>query len=130
MRVKPAKYAKLLIECLEKGQKPTDIAQDFWKMLLKSGQTKDLLKILDQLDVEYAAANNKIIAKVYSAEQLSESDISLIKASLQKNQKSEIILKNIIKPSQIAGVDIKIGDEDIDLSIGGKLDRLKKAIAK
>ena len=135
------------------------IARNFWHILQKNKQYRDLPKILEALDIESAAAEGKTLVKVYSDKELSNSEINLIKekinlhvistpqqasgaeksavipaqAGIQSGSPIEsgmtqgIIIQQIIRPG-LSGVEIKIGDQSIDLSLSGKVEGLRKAI--
>ncbi|MFA7253943.1 MAG: F0F1 ATP synthase subunit delta [Patescibacteria group bacterium] len=79
MKIKPEIYAQALIESKKTGKK---VAESFWKLLQKNKQYRDLDKILKQLDVEYAKANNTTIAEVISAKELSEDELKEIEQCL------------------------------------------------
>lgn len=127
MKIKPQQYAQVLIA----GLKEDDIsliAKSFWFKLQRNNQYKDMPKILECLDSEYAKQNNKILVKVYSSKALDKNQIKEIEDKLTKQFKKELILKNIITPNQTAGIVVKVDDTEIDLSLSGKINKFKNAI--
>ncbi|MFA4995994.1 MAG: F0F1 ATP synthase subunit delta [Patescibacteria group bacterium] len=127
MKITPEQYAKVLIAGMEQGN-IKDIAKNFWYKLQRNNQHKDLSKILECLDSEYAKQNNKILVKVYSSKALDKDQTKEIEDKLTKQFKKELILKNIITPSQTAGIIVKADDIEIDLSLENKVNRLKNAL--
>ncbi len=64
---------------------------------------------------------------VTSAQELSQSDLGVIKKSLQKTYPIREVVSQI-DPSLLGGVKFKISDTLIDLSVKSKLEQLKGAI--
>jgi len=146
MKLSPKIYAKLLLEVALRGHPElvsgshhagTDIkkiAANFWHLLQKNKQHKDLRRILEALEVESAKAESKTIAKVYSEKELSETELKEIQTKLSlraiptdREAKQSIIVKNIVKPNT-TGIVTKIEDKIIDLSIEDKINQLRKAL--
>jgi len=127
MKITPEQYAKVLIAGMEQGN-IKDIAKNFWYKLQRNNQHKDLSKILECLDSEYAKQNNKILVKVYSEKKLDGSQIEEIKDKLTKQFKKDLILKNIITPNRTAGIIVKVDDMEIDLSLENKINQLKQVL--
>lgn len=130
MKIKPQIYAEAL---LESKAEPRVLAEGFWHTLQKNKQYKDLPKILDALDEVYAKKNGLTLACVYSSEKLDESELSAIRNQLSASGKRQaesgkLLIKNIIKPN-LTGVIVKIDDKVIDLTVEGKIERLKKVIS-
>lgn len=129
MKVKPEIYANVLISALsDKSTDPKKIAANFWYTLQRNNQGKDLKQIFAKMDEEYAKKQNKTLAKIYSAAPLSEAELAEIKTKLEKEFKSDFLLQNIIKKSEIAGIVVKVNEKEIDLSLGGKMNRLKQLL--
>lgn len=152
MKIKPTIYAKLLIESA-KSDNLKQIAANFWHMLQKNKQYKDLGRILEELEAESARAEGKVIAKVYSEKALDEAELKEIQVKLtchfdsirsadtaekssnkisptvrqssRGRDDSTIMVKNIVKPNT-TGIVIKVEDKIIDLSIEDKINRLRK----
>lgn len=128
MKLSPSIYAKTLIGSAKTDNLKT-IARKFWYKLQKNKQYKDLPKILDQIDFENAKAENKILAKIYSKIELSETEKQTISDNLKKKFQKEIILKNISNKN-ITGVIVKVDDRIIDMSLEGKLEKLKRKLVE
>lgn len=144
MKIKPQQFAELLISTLSKechseqseesqhrvsgGIDLKKIAASFWYLLQKNKQYRDLPKILELLDKEYAKSQGKVIAKVYSEEKLTKEQEKEIAGKLKpKLHDSSFIIHNSIKTTG-GGVIVKIEDKIIDLSTIGKSNRLKRQL--
>ncbi|MEK9156234.1 MAG: F0F1 ATP synthase subunit delta [Patescibacteria group bacterium] len=128
MKIKPGIYARILVDILESGAPVKDVAKRFWYLLQKNNQHKNLSEILALVDKEHARKNDLILAEVISGAGLSARQKQAIELKLKERFKKEILIKNIIKPEIIAGVVVKVDDREMDLSLSGKVQRLKKAL--
>lgn len=68
----------------------------------------------------------KVLTTIYSAYELDDSEIELIKQKFPFIQSSEV--KNVVDRSILAGVRIHHGAKIIDLSLKNKLSSLKKKL--
>ncbi len=124
MKISPNNFANALIDSAEPDNLKI-IARNFWYKLQKNKQYKDFAKVLDAIDLESAKIQNKILAKIYSKNELTDQDKQTINEKLEKKFQKAIVLKNIIGKN-ITGIIIKIDDKIIDLSLEGKLDKIKR----
>ncbi len=135
MKLKPQIYANLLIESLDGKVDTKKVAAGFWRLLQKNNQYKDLAKVLNELEIEYAKKEGKILAKVYSEKALTEIEIADIKQKLSlrgvglaTRQSNNIMISNIIKKNW-GGVTVEVDDKIIDLSSKGKIEKLKQSLS-
>ena len=150
MKLKPTIYAQLLIDSassvipssaegsqhsVSASTQLAGIAKRFWYLLQKNNQYKDLAKILNELEVEYAKKEGKILAKVFSEKALPDAEIAEIKQKLSlrgvglaTRQSNDIIISNIIKKNW-GGVTVEVDDKIIDLSSKGKIEKLKQTLS-
>ncbi|WP_337103901.1 F0F1 ATP synthase subunit delta [Paenibacillus sp. YIM B09110] len=85
--------------------------------------------------VEVYAAYTKIAgdslgqahATVYSAQSLSGEELANVAAQFGQLTGKKIIAQQIVDPSLLGGVQVRIGDRLYDGSLSGKLDRLQKS---
>jgi len=82
MKIKAKIYAKTLIDSLSSDNLEI-ISQNFWKNLQKNKQYREMPKILKALDEEFAQKNNFLLAYIYSAEKLEQTQISEIENKLK-----------------------------------------------
>lgn len=128
MKIKPEIYSKFLLSSINEGTSPKEIAKSFWYFLQKNGQGKDLTKIIGCLDEEFVKDNNMVLAEVVSARKLDDEEIGLINRTLEQRYKQGVLIKNIVKKDQIAGICVRVDGVEIDYSIGGRLERFKKCL--
>jgi F-type H+-transporting ATPase subunit delta len=127
MKIKPQQYAQILIAGLTEDN-IKDIAKSFWYKLQRNNQYKDLPKILESIDLEFAKQNNKVLVQVSSEKELTEEQIKEIKEKLTKKFGKELVFKNTVAPNQTAGIIVKADDTEIDLSLEDKVNQLKNAL--
>ncbi len=125
MKIASKNYAKLLVEAAESGQSLKSIAKRFWYALQKNKQYRNLAEILEAVDQEYAKKNGLVLTYTYSGTELPENQLRDIKARLKERFNKDVLVKNIIKNNITAGVVVKVDDKEIDLSLDGKIKRLK-----
>lgn len=126
-KIKPKIYAELLLESIQDKANTKKVAANFWRLLQKNKQYKELPIILNELERQYAEKNGARIAHVQSGKQLSENELSEIKKKIEAKLNSKIIVK--FDQKNIIGVRAKVEDEIIDLSIENKILRLRKKLS-
>jgi F-type H+-transporting ATPase subunit delta len=75
-----------------------------------------------------AAARNEVVARVTSAQNLSDSQIDALKAELEKAAGKNVIIKNETDAGLLGGMVVKLGSRMIDGSLRTKLNSLKTAL--
>lgn len=130
MKIKSDQYAAALLESIKSENDLKKIAQNFWYFLQKNGQYRDLDKILVALEAEYTRRNNIVIASVTTAQPLSVAENRAISEKLEKRFNKKVIIKENIKNEMIAGMVVRVGDIEIDSSIFGRTNNLKKILNK
>lgn len=126
MKIKPEQYAKLLAESAKSG-KAKDIAKNFWLLLQKNKQYKDLPKILELLDVESAAADKKVLVKISSSKALTVTELKTLSDKIEKKIGQKPLIQFAEKPN-ITGIIAKFDGKIIDLSVEEKVEKLKKSL--
>jgi len=66
-------------------------------------------------------------ATVYSAQALSDAELANVAAQFGQLTGKAIIAEQIVEPSLLGGVQVRIGDRLYDGSLSGKLERLQKS---
>ena len=97
--------------------------------LLSEKRRLDLLPYLPAAYKELLyQANNMVRASLVTAEDLSDSAISSIKASVSKKLNKDLDFSVTTDKTLLAGVVLKIGDQVIDGSLKGKLQSLERSL--
>lgn len=101
------------------------------KLLVERHHTVNIPYIISLLEQLVNDAKGIAEATVYSVRELSNDENLKIKQTfVQRLNKNEIRIKNIIDPSLIGGMRIRIGNTIYDGSISGKLRRIERSIGK
>src|SRR5699024_6809229 len=96
------------------------------KLLVKRNRIE---KIINQVTEIYNEANGIAVANVYSVRELTETERENIANSLkQQLKKKEVKLNNIIDPSVLGGLKIRVGNTIYDGTISGKLNQMRHNI--
>ncbi len=131
MKISTIQYAKSLFELTaEKSHQEIDGAvSSFAKFLQKNRQMKLAGKIIEKFGKIYNKKNGIVEAEIISREKLS-SDLLAKLNNFIKNKylAKEVILNNIVDEKIKGGITIKVGDEVVDGSVGGQINRLKKCL--
>lgn len=87
-------------------------------------------RYIEDISREYAVLSNKaqgiIEGKVYTAVSMDSMEKEKLQNKLSQNLNKRVILKNVIDPSLIGGVLVRLEDRVIDASIKGQLEDIKK----
>ncbi len=126
MKIAPKQYAKLLVETAT-SENITKVSRKIWFMLQKRKQYKDFHHILEEIDEVYAEKNSSLLAKVYSSDPLENKQLQNIKASLEKTINKKIYVKELVIKNT-TGIIAKVDGRIFDLSLEGKIQRLKQEL--
>ena len=100
------------------------------KILIERHRIDTITSVVDAFVEQYNEANGIAAANVYSVRALSEEEQANIEASLKTQlHKKSVSINNIVDPSLLGGLRIRIGNTIYDGSISGKLNRIKHNIA-
>ena len=88
---------------------------------------KDILRVYIGLADEKLGIQK---AEVYSARKLSKEDLQRIADAIGKKQNKKIILRNIVDPSLIAGIKVKVGNTVTDITMKSQIENLRQALLK
>ncbi|MEI3607765.1 F0F1 ATP synthase subunit delta [Pseudogracilibacillus sp. SE30717A] len=100
------------------------------KILVERHRINALSEVVDAFIEQYNEANGIADATVYSVRALSEEEQAKVESSLKAElNKKSVSINNIVDPSLLGGLRIRIGNTIYDGSISGKLNRIKHQIA-
>lgn len=120
-------YAQALAQSPDTTKDNKQVAKNFWYVLQKNKQYRNLRKILDNLDEISATQEGKKLVKVYTNKELDDVTRQEILEVLNNKIKSPLKIVEIIDKN-VFGVILKYDDKILDLSISGKINRFKQAI--
>lgn len=99
------------------------------KLLVERGRITALVAIIESFIQLVNDAKGIADATVYSVRELTDAEkIELQQTFAKRIGKTAINLKNIVDPSIIGGIKIRVGNTIYDGTISGKLDRISKRI--
>jgi len=98
----------------------------FFHILVNKGRAAILLDIAREFVRGYNEAKGIVRATVTSAAPLSEANLSGLRGQIAEQIQAEIILSNPVDPALIGGFVVRVGDQQVDASIAGRLHRLEK----
>jgi len=102
---------------------------NFLKLLIEKGRIDCIVELLEAFEDLYCKATNTQVALVKSAIALEEEQQFLLAKKIQELTNSRSVkIKPIIDESLIGGFVVEYGSSQIDLSIRGAFERVKKEI--
>jgi F-type H+-transporting ATPase subunit delta len=94
-------------------------------MVVGTGRARDLPAIIDELVKMSAAEQNRAVAEVRSAVDLTEDQRTRLAAALEQATGKAVEVKVVVDPSVLGGVVTTIGDTVIDGTVRHRLEQLK-----
>lgn len=131
MKISAKQYAQALYELtLGKSESEIDlVVKKFTQELVKNNQIKTVSKIIENFNNIYNRENGIIEAEIQSREELTQDSLNKVEQYLiNKYQVKKVFLNKKINPEIKGGIIIKAGDEIMDLSVAGNLNRLKREL--
>ncbi|MFV0499108.1 MAG: ATP synthase F1 subunit delta [Bacilli bacterium] len=103
---------------------------NFICVLIEKRRLKEVYNIFDDFEMIYNAHFNISVAKVYTVEKLSDSQVLSLKSKLGLKLNKEIHIDNVIDKSLIGGMKIVIDNHVMDHSIKTKISELSNELHK
>ena len=127
MRASRSTIAEVIAIKLEKAKDPKSVVRSLAAYLLAEGRTNELAPIMRDV-MAYRAENGQVEALVTSAFPLSDkSKLQVAKAARKIFPGSkQLILDERIKKSLIGGIKLNVINQELDLSLRAKLNKLKQ----
>lgn len=99
------------------------------KVLIQRQRITNVTSILEHFIALYNEENKIAVATVHSVRELSDTEKADFEASFKKLiNKNKIQIENIVDPSLIGGMRIRVGNTIYDGSISNKLERIRSNI--
>ena len=125
-RVNNEKKKQFLAEAFQDLQ--SDVINTI-KLLVERKRAEITPSIIDHFIKMVNNAKGIADAKVYSVRALSDAEKQTLKLSIAKRfNKVSVQIENIIEPSLLGGLMIKVGNTVLDGSVSGKLNRIERNI--
>jgi F-type H+-transporting ATPase subunit delta len=111
------------------GEKIDQQWQNFVRLLAENKRLELFGAITEQYELLRAQFEGELAVEVTSAVALSDAQKTTMAASLKKRFKRDVRMSNAVDPSLLGGAVIRAGDQVIDGSIKGRLERLASDLA-
>lgn len=102
--------------------------QNFLHTVVDNGRLAALPEIVAQFHVLANAASGVSDAQIFSAYEISDAQLAELKAALEKRFGRKLDAHVQLEPGLIGGVRVVVGDEVLDTSVKGRLERMKVAL--
>lgn len=99
--------------------------QQFVALLARNKRLVLLPQIIEMFAEQAALARGEMAASVASPKPLSEKEMAALAQSLSKACGRKVILRQRIDASLLGGLVVRIGSQQFDASLAGKLERLR-----
>lgn len=110
------------------GSAVSELVYNTLGLLIKRGR-QSLIESLYESYVKIAgAATGQAQAVVYTAKSLSDAELAGVATQFEQLTGKKIVAEQIVDPSLLGGVKVRIGDRLYDGSLSGKLERLQKSL--
>lgn len=122
--MKQDKKRNILDALFEKKIHPSIIA--FFHIMVRKGRAGILYATAREFIREYNEVKSIVHATVVSATTLSTENLDALRKVIAGEINAEVVLQNRVDPSLIGGFVVNVGDKQIDASISGKLNKLRR----
>jgi len=129
MKLSDKDYAKIIVQAMQEGRNPKQIAPILWYELSQKHKLKNLNQIIDLAHEIVAEKENRITAVLYSTDRLNEDQKNQILFFLKNKFKKQITIKEELDSTIGAGVAIIANGYIYNLSLKNKIQQLKKVIS-
>merc|ERR1712146_808865 len=104
------------------------VTTNFLKKLVDKGRIDCITEAFEAFEALYCQATNTQVAMVKSAVVLEEEQFLIAKKIKELSQSKSVKIKPLIDESLIGGFVVEYGSNQIDLSVRGALERVKKEL--
>jgi F-type H+-transporting ATPase subunit delta len=123
----PAARRQQIVEDLLSG-KATDVTVSLISMVVGVGRGRDLPRIIDRLVEVSARRNQRSVAEIRSAIELTDDQRARLGAALEQATGGPVEVKVIVDPTVLGGLVAQIGDTVIDGTVRHRLSQLRETI--
>jgi F-type H+-transporting ATPase subunit delta len=123
----PASRRQQIVEDLL-GPRATHVTTALVSMVVGTGRARELPTIIDSLVRMSAEAQQRAVAEVRSAIELTDEQRNKLGQAIEKATGKSVEVKVIVDPSVLGGVVTTVGDTVIDGSVRSRLEQLKNTL--
>ena len=132
MKISTLQYASTLFDLTEnKSQEEVlDVVSKFAEQLKKDGQLKNADKIMEKFSDLYNSKNEIVVTQVCVRRDVSQDVLKDIEEFVKRKYGAKKVeLKIVVDENIKGGIVLRVGDEVMDASVGGRLEKLRKLLA-
>ncbi|MEI7621198.1 MAG: ATP synthase F1 subunit delta [Candidatus Moraniibacteriota bacterium] len=132
MKISTQQYTQALLDLTDgkSEQEILSVLAKFAEQLKKDGQLKNADKIVEKFADLYNSKNGIVVAQITTSQKVENLNIKEIEDFVQrKYDAKKVELKIVVDENIKGGIVIRVGDEVLDASVGGQLEKLKKVLA-
>ena len=117
------------IEDMLKG-KVTNVTYNLMLTLAGNARLADTSKIVDTYTQLMKASRGEVEATIISADPLTKTQLDTVANAMksQVGKDKKVILSSEVDPSILGGLQVQIGDQFLDLSVGSKIDTISRTV--
>ena len=133
MKISTLQYASTLFDLTEnKSQEEVlDVVSKFAEQLKKDGQLKNADKIMEKFSDLYNSKNEIVVTQVCVRRDVSQDVLKDIEEFVKRKYGAKKVELKIVTDENIkGGIVIRVGDEVMDASVGGQLEKLRRELVK
>ena len=111
--------------------KVSNVTLNLMMTLAGNARLSEAPKIADTYSKLMKAKRGEVEATITSADPLTKAQISAIEAAMktQVGANKSVILSTLVDPTILGGLQVQIGDQFLDLSVGSKIDSISRTAA-
>jgi F-type H+-transporting ATPase subunit delta len=133
MKINISQYAQTLLDLTDgkSEQEALDVLAKFAEQLKSDGQLKNADKIMEKFSDLYNSKNEIVVAQITTSQKVENLNVKEIEQFVQRKYGAKKVeLKIVIDEDIKGGIVIRVGDEVMDASVGGQLEKLRKELVK
>jgi F-type H+-transporting ATPase subunit delta len=126
----PRLKAQEKIETLQKtlGGKMSQTMENFLRLLILKKRIKILLEVAEKYESLCYEMQNKAVARVLTAMPMTPAQKEALSAKLKQTFGMTVDLREEVKPNLIGGMIVYLGDQRMDASLLGQLQKMKQRL--
>ena len=110
-------------------QDADELLRNFARLVAEKGRAPMLEEIADEYDALLAAEEKILNVELTTAFELSDSEADSIVKQIEEASGQRVDAERAVDPELIGGLVLKVGSLEVDSSVRGRLDRLRRELA-
>jgi ATP synthase F1 delta subunit len=103
---------------------------NFLELLAEKHRMPAVFRIRDRFDDLWAEANKRLEVTLTSAVELDKKVADQVRKEVERQTEREVDLETKVDPDILGGLVLRVGNRVLDASLRGKLERLRKEVAR